>query len=68
MSSFLFGWASSGETEFILAEGRLATDGFDIVITLERDPIPVIPLPATLPLLLVDLGGIGLARLRRRSA
>ena len=73
LSSFLFGWGSSGETDDLAfaggdGPGLLRTEGFDIVITLERDALPAIPLPAALPLLLVGIGGLGLARLRRRSA
>ena len=45
------------------------TDGFDIVITLERDaPLPAVPLPATLPLVLVGLGAFGAVRLRSRAS
>ena len=68
LSSLLFGWGSSGITKDYGSPGTLSTDGFDIVITLERDVVAVIPLPATLPLLLAGLGGFGLARRRRRSA
>ncbi len=72
--SNLFDWASFGETNdfFFLGgpdngPGTVVTEGFDIMITLERDALPDIPLPASLPILLAGLGGLGLLSLGRRA-
>jgi hypothetical protein len=37
-------------------------------VTLEGDPVPVVPVPAALPLLLAGLGALGLAARRRKAA
>ncbi len=41
LSSLQFGWGSSGEAKNYGSPGTLSTDGFDIVITLERDAVAV---------------------------
>lgn len=79
LTSLLFGWASSGETDdYIFAggagPGTLSTDGFSIVFTVvpnqvpQVPQVPIVPLPASLPLLLAAVFGLGLVRRRRRSA
>jgi len=70
LMSNVFDWSSSGETDDLgsaggAGPGTVSTDGFDIVITLERDVSPV-PLPAALPLFGTALAGMGFIGWRRK--
>ena len=65
--SLIFGVVNWGDTAFDngLAIAGLSLDGVDIIIP-DDDDMPVIPIPASMPLLLAGLGAFGLLR-RRKS-